>query len=116
MWQKEIWLIDHGASLYFHHSWDAWNEQSERPFVQIKDHVLLPWASELATVDEAFRAILTPERIRTILATIPDDWINSGVYSSPGEVRSVYEAFLLNRLSHSSIFLNEAQHARQALV
>jgi hypothetical protein len=116
MWQKELWLIDHGASLYFHHSWDAWNEQSERPFVQIKDHVLLPWASELATVDEAFRAILTPERIRTILSAIPDDWINSGVYSEPNEVRSVYEAFLLNRLSHSSIFLNEAQHARQALV
>jgi len=116
MWHKELWLIDHGASLYFHHSWDAWNEQSERPFVQIKDHVLLPWASELAAVDEAFRAILTPERIRIILATIPDDWINSGVYSEPGEVRSVYEAFLLNRLSHSSIFLNEAQHARQALV
>ena len=116
MWHKELWLIDHGASLYFHHSWDAWKESSSRPFVQIKDHVLLPWASELAAVDKAFRAILTPERIRTILSAIPDDWINSGVYSEPGEVRSVYEAFLLNRLSHSSIFLNEVQHARQALV
>jgi hypothetical protein len=116
MWQKELWLIDHGAALYFHHSWEAWKEQSERPFVQIRDHVLLPLASELATVDETFRAILTPQRIRTILSAIPDDWINSSAYPEPGEVRSVYEAFLLNRLSHSSIFLNEAQHARQTLV
>ncbi len=116
MWQKELWLIDHGASLYFHHSWEAWKEQSERPFVQIRDHVLLPRASELTAVDEAFRAILTPERIRTILSLIPDDWIQTDAYPRPGEVRSVYEAFLLNRLMHSSIFLNEAQHARQTLI
>lgn len=116
MWHKELWLIDHGAALYFHHSWDAWKEQSERPFVQVKDHVLLPYASELPAVDQAFRQILTPQRISAILATIPDDWIHSGAYPAPDEVRPVYEAFLLNRLSHSSIFLNEAQHARQALI
>ena len=116
MWHKELWLIDHGASLYFHHSWSNWKEQSERPFVQIKDHVLLPWASELKAADETFKTVLTPERIRAIVATIPDDWIEAGAYQDPSEVRSVYEAFLLNRLSHSSTFLNEAEHARQALV
>src|SRR5689334_8603808 len=47
VWNKELWLIDHGAALYFHHSWDNWQEQATRPFVQIKDHVLLPWATEL---------------------------------------------------------------------
>jgi hypothetical protein len=116
MWQKELWLIDHGASLYFHHSWDNWKEQSERPFVQVKDHVLLPQAGELPAVDSAFRQLLTKERIEAIVQSIPDDWINAGAYPDPGEVRQVYEAFLLNRLSHSSIFLNEAQNARQALI
>lgn len=116
MWHKELWLIDHGAALYFHHSWEAWKEQSERPFVQVKDHVLLPWASKLAAVDETFRQVLSPGRIAAIVASIPEDWIRSGAYPEPDEVRSVYEAFLLNRLSHSSIFLNEAQHARQALI
>jgi hypothetical protein len=116
MWQKELWLIDHGAALYFHHSWDNWKESSERPFVQIRDHVLLPWASELKAVDEAFRLILTPERIGYIVSQIPDDWIQHGNYPNPDEVRTVYKEFLLNRLSHSSKFLNEAQHARQALV
>ena len=116
MWHKELWLIDHGASLYFHHSWDAWRESSERPFVQIKDHVLLPWASELEAVDAAFRQLLTPERLHTIVSLIPDDWIQNGKYPQPDEVRSVYKEFLLNRLLHSSTFLNEAQHARQALI
>lgn len=116
MWHKELWLIDHGAALYFHHRWEDWREPSARPFVQIKDHVLLPWASELPAVDQSFRQILTPERLAAVVAAIPEDWIRSGAYPAPDEVRAVYEAFLLNRLSHSSIFLNEAQHARQTLV
>src|SRR5476651_2019658 len=66
-WHKELWLIDHGASLYFHHSWQNWEQQAKRPFVQVKDHVLLPQAMELDEVDAAFREILTPERIRAIV-------------------------------------------------
>ncbi|MDQ3276847.1 MAG: aminotransferase class I and II [Bacteroidota bacterium] len=116
MWHKELWLIDHGASLYFHHSWDNWKESSERPFVQVKDHVLLPWASELEAVNAAFCQVLTPERIDAIVALIPEDWIEHGKYPAPGDVRPVYKEFLLNRLFHSSIFVNEAQHARQALI
>jgi hypothetical protein len=116
MWHKELWVIDHGAALYFHHSWDAWKEQSERPFVQVKDHVLLPYASELAAIDERSKGILTADRIRAIVAAIPEDWVQASAYPDPTEVRGVYESFLLNRLSHSSIFLNEAIHARQALI
>src|SRR6201996_6997903 len=63
VWNKELWLIDHGASLYFHHSWDNWQQQALRPFTQVKDHVLLSKASELDFVDEEFKAILTPELI-----------------------------------------------------
>src|SRR5580698_11611167 len=51
-WHKELWLIDHGAALYFHHSWDNWKEQAVRPFLQVKDHVLLSRATELELVDE----------------------------------------------------------------
>src|SRR5581483_11618883 len=59
VWHKELWLIDHGAALYFHHSWQNWKEQALRPFVQVKDHVLLPQAAELPATDARFRAILT---------------------------------------------------------
>jgi len=68
LWHKELWLIDHGAALYFHHSDQPWQEQAVRAFLPIKDHVLLPQATELEAVDADFRGILTPERIREIVA------------------------------------------------
>src|ERR1700759_2382000 len=68
VWNKELWLIDHGASLFFHHSWTGWEESALRPFVQIKDHVLLPLAAELAAADMKFRSMLTEDRIRSIVA------------------------------------------------
>lgn len=118
MWRNELWLIDHGASLYFHHSWQNWQEQSLRPFVQVKDHVLLPQAGELEQVDVAFRLLLTPERIRAIVQIIPEEWLRSEDPSdvSPEERRQVYFEFLTNRISHSGIFVKEAQHARQSLI
>ncbi|HTK19926.1 MAG TPA: HipA family kinase [Mucilaginibacter sp.] len=112
-WNKEIWLIDHGASLYFHHSWDNWKEQAVRPFMQIKDHVLLSNASELDTVDEEFKSILTPEVIRAIVSLVPDEWIKGEWLEGPDEVRSVYSQFLETRIAASAIFIKEAQHARE---
>jgi hypothetical protein len=117
MWHKELWLIDHGASLYFHHSGQAWNEAAKRPFVQVKDHVLLPQAAELDLVDSAFRALLTPERIAGIVSLVPDEWlVDASEEASPDERRAVYVQFLTTRMEHSSVFLNEAHHARKALV
>ena len=73
MWKKELWLIDHGAALYFHHSGGDWKEQAMRSFVPIKDHVLLSLASELDTADKAFNALLTKDRLQSIVALIPDN-------------------------------------------
>jgi len=112
-WNKELWLIDHGASLYFHHSWDNWKEQAVRPFLQVKDHVLLSRASELEAADEEFKAILTPEVIRTIVSLVPDEWIKGEWLEEPDEVRSVYAQFLEARVAASAIFVKEAQHARE---
>ncbi|MES2881867.1 MAG: HipA family kinase [Bacteroidota bacterium] len=114
LWYKEVWLIDHGASLYFHHSWQGWEEQSKKPFTLIKDHVLLQWASQLEEVDNTYRSILTAERIQTIVATIPDEWLETFSSTTVDETRNVYNQFLVNRLSFN--FINEAQHARQALI
>jgi hypothetical protein len=116
MWHKELWLIDHGASLYFHHSWTAWEEQSRRAFVQVKDHVLLPWAGELEAVDKSARSLITPEKIHSILSIIPDEWLTTNASPSAYESRNVYEQFLVNRLASSQTFLKEAQHAREAVI
>lgn len=116
MWNKELWLIDHGAALYFHHSWNNWEEQSIRPFAQVKDHVLLPWSSELEKADEIFRSILHEEQIRSIVSLIPDEWLIFQDAPSAPENRKVYEQFLINRVTHSRNFVKEAEHARQALI
>jgi hypothetical protein len=116
MWHKELWLIDHGACLYFHHAWNNWEEQSKSPFRQIKDHVLLPWATELEAVDKSARSILTADCIRSIVSFIPDEWLISQSAPDANENRKVYEQFLINRVSNSSTFIKEAQHAREAII
>jgi HipA-like kinase len=117
MWHKELWLIDHGASLYFHHSWQGFEEQAHRPFVQVKDHVLLPEAAALDTADKKFKSILTAEQIESIVSLIPDEWLTGDSQDgSANEKRQVYARFLNTRLSASEIFIKEAKHARQALI
>ena len=116
-WNKELWLIDHGASLYFHHSWDNWQQQATRPFAQVKDHVLLRWASRLEEVDAAFRRILTPELIRSIVGLVPDEWLTGGgTTATAAERRQVYIQFLETRIAASGIFVKAAQHARESII
>jgi hypothetical protein len=117
MWHKELWLIDHGASLYFHHSWQNWEEQAVKPFVLIKDHVLLTQAEDLATVDEEFSAILTPQFIQSVVDLIPDEWLEGETtFESAAAHRNAYAYFLNTRIAHSSIFVKEAQNARAILI
>lgn len=117
IWNKQLWLIDHGASLYFHHSWQNVGEQAMRPFRQVKDHVLLANASELDTVDSEFRQILTTDRIRSIVSLIPDEWLTEeSAFDTISEKRNVYTNFLETRVAHSEIFVKEAKYAREALV
>lgn len=116
-WNKELWLIDHGASLYFHHSWVNHEKYAVSPFPQIKDHVLLPFASELESVDEDFKKILTDEKIREIVDLLPNDWLNwGGEDESPEDIKDVYYSFLTERIHHSDLFVKAAQDARKGLV
>ncbi len=117
LWHKELWLIDHGASLYFHHSWQNWEEHALKPFTHVKDHVLLPRAAELAGVDAKFRSILTTERIRSIVSLVPDEWLLvDAPFTSVADHREAYIRFLSLRIANSAIFLKEAQHAREVLI
>jgi len=113
IWHKELWLIDHGACLYFHHSWNNWEQHAKSPFALIKDHVLLPQASLLKEVDTEFRTLLTPEILEEIVNTIPLEWLQwEDTDETPEALRNVYLQFLQTRLNHSEIFVNQAQNAR----
>lgn len=114
IWHKELWLIDHGASFYFHHSFTNWESHAKSPFALIKDHVLLPKASLLEETDRAFKALLSEEKIKAIVKLIPNEWLHwEDSDESPEAIKKVYFDFLTTRLAHSEIFIKEAQNARQ---
>lgn len=113
LWHQEVWLIDQGASLYFHYRWNQWEKHASGTFPLIKDHVLLPEASELKEVDLEFREILSSAKLREIVELIPDDWLHwADSELDPTAIRAVYFEFLSRRLAHSEIFVNQAIHER----
>lgn len=111
IWHKELWLIDHGASFYFHHSWDNWEQTSVTPFTMIKDHALISKAKELNRVHEEFTSKLNDDVLRAIVDLIPDEFLNWE--SGPGndEIKDTYFKFLSNRLANAGIFLKAAEDA-----
>ena len=116
-WHKRLYLIDHGASLYFQHTGVNYLERSRSPFAQIKDHVLLPVATQLTEADTLLKARLTPAILENIIAAIPSEWLGEDpLFATQEERRAAYLAYLLDRLSASHVFVEEAMHARASLV
>jgi hypothetical protein len=102
MWQKQLWLIDHGAALFFHHNWSKWEEQSVKPFTQISEHVLLRFATQLAEADKAMRAVITPDLIASIVKLIPNSWLHPDAETDTADsMKQVYRQYLCNRLSRN---------------
>lgn len=117
MWHRRLWLIDHGAALYFHHGWSEGSDASASPFPAIKDHVLLRFAGALDDADALMTARLTPEVIRKVVELVPDAWLASDrAFSSPDSVRAAYVDHLSRRLQAPRAFLEEAKRARAMLV
>ena len=113
IWHRRLWLIDHGATLYFHHTWNDYLERSRAPFPMIKDHVLLRFASALREVDAAMAGRVTPDIIDSIVKLIPDDWLEGdGSFGGRTQHRDAYVAYLLSRLEPPREFLQEAVRAR----
>ena len=80
MWHRRLWLIDHGASLYFHHSWTDMDQRTKAPFPLIKEHILLPFASALEAADKAMTALITEEVIKGVVDLVPDDWVKETLH------------------------------------
>jgi hypothetical protein len=107
LWHRRLYLIDHGAALYFHHDWPAGLSRSRARFPQLRDHVLLPVASDLRTVDEELASRLSDEVLRGIVAQVPDAWLPGPA----GESRAAYVDHLSRRLAPPRPFVEEAMHA-----
>ncbi len=114
IWHKELWLIDHGASFYFQHTWDNWEKTSLTPFTMIKDHALLSKATKLEEAHNTFVSLLNDQVLREIVDKIPDEFLNWDNGPGNEEIREVYYQFLSNRLAHADIFLKAAEDARKS--
>ncbi|MDX2172523.1 MAG: HipA family kinase [Bacteroidota bacterium] len=113
IWNKELWLIDHGSCLYFQYTWTNWEMKATSTFAFIKDHVLLPNATLLNEVNLEFKKLLTEDKLRKIVVLIPEDWlIWTDTDETPDEIREVYLQFLIKRLNYADTFTKEANDAR----
>jgi hypothetical protein len=115
MWHRRLWLIDHGATLYFHHApgWVSDSARQRDPFVMIKNHVLLQYAADLASVDDAMARALVPAAVTEIVSWIPDSWLTTVEPGADGaQLRAGYTRYLLERVRSPRTFVEEALRAR----
>jgi hypothetical protein len=116
LYEKELWLIDHGASLFFHHSpnWFSQPERALTPFALVKDHALLRFAGSVRDADATLKPRLPVDTIVRLVNLLPDDWLLDG--AAPAQLRAGYLRWLTDRLGASEVFVNEAEHARTRAV
>ena len=115
----DVWLIDHGAALYFHHDWARVTaERLRAPLPSIRDHVLLTRAEDLVEADAALAARLGPAVVRGAVDRVPDDLLEDPLMAEPDlrepeQFRARYAEALLARLEGRGAFVAAAEAARR---
>ena len=112
---ERVWLIDHGAALYFHHRWSGWRERIQSPFAQIADHVLLHAAGDLAAADARLRPRLDKSMLTAIVESVPEEWLDAEEeeFIDLDDQRQAYLTYLVERLNGPRAWLTEAASAQQ---
>jgi hypothetical protein len=112
-WHDRLWLIDHGASLYFHHAWKGWEATSKRPFAAARDHVLLPFAEAISEADAALAPKLTKEVLREIVDLVPEEWLKvEPGFADTAALRDAYVEFLSRRLEEPRRWVRDLEEVR----
>jgi hypothetical protein len=115
IWHRRLWLIDHGASLYFHHAWTQNDQHAANPFPLIRDHVLLKYAGALAQVDERMASVITADKLADIVQSIPESWLSDDPgFAGKEAQREAYLNYFLLRMRSSGSFVQEAIRARSS--
>lgn len=109
-WHKQVWLIDHGASLYFHHAWAGHLDRTDSYTGALAQHVLLPRASDLRIADAALAPLVTEAALTAVLAHVPDAWLTAE--ATPEATRAGYVAHLRKRVAGPRTFVEEVERAR----
>ena len=115
IWHRNLYFIDHGAALFFHHNWQTAMSKAVSPFAESKHHVLLKWATSIDQAGKQAREKLTPQSLSAILDLVPDAWLQTDD-ATADQRRAAYLEYLLHRLDASSIFAEEAKRAHASLL
>ena len=114
-WHRRQWLIDHGASLFIHHTWIDPDAHARRPLPTIADHVLLPFAAALADAHDRLAPQITAELLGTIVALIPDPWLEPNLLiGGPLEQRAAYVRYLMIRAGAREALVESIEEVRRA--
>ena len=115
IWQEQLWLIDHGASLYFHHNWPGYAQRAASAFPLSRQHVLLPRAGNLVATDRQVKATLAEMDWAGLVAAIPDEWLGGEeIFADIAAHCQGYVDYLTARLAASAAFAQEAEKGRNA--
>ena len=104
-WHGRLWLIDHGAALYWHHAASPEHGFERARFPQIRDHVLLPYAGSIADADARLAPRVTDELLQSVVDQVPDAFLD-------GDDRASYVDYFRRRLELPRGFAEEAEAAR----
>lgn len=116
LWNKELWLIDHGAAFYFHHAWKGWEKAVMSPFPYVESHALLRDAALLAEVDESMHRSITPDELCDIVDLVPEEWLDEPESEiTADQRRDIYKKFIITRFENSAIFTDHAIRTREKL-
>ncbi len=112
-WNNELWLIDHGASFYFHHKWENWKSSLTKPLPNIRDHVLLERADNITDATNEIRQLLNKDKVEEIVSLIPNDWLEGEPGSfSPDQMKMAYAEFLCERLDLLDSLVKDVSNGR----
>jgi len=110
LWHRQLWLIDHGASLYFHHRWEPGWQPAGQYRWEPTDHVMLPVAGPI----ENLAAEVDLDALDAVLAEVPDEWLLG--FPDPADTRRAYRAFFTARLAAAAEWTEGLEAARAARV
>lgn len=115
-WHGRVWLIDHGASLYFHHSWATRAAAAGKAYPNPGEHVLLGRAGDLWAAHAALAPRVTAQLLAEVTGLVPDEWLVDETFADPGHARQAYVDVLTERVRRPQDWLAAVEVARAAAV
>lgn len=108
VWHGDVWCFDHGAALYYHHSWGTPDAArfAAQPF-DASQHVMIAAAPAVAGADRALAPRIDAELLREVVGLVPDEWLDGVPGLSPAAVRAAHVEHLAARVASPRRWLPE---------